>query len=185
MVTLYHLKKEPLKKKLLRKLSIKGYLPIDIFLENVVKHYYSNTKSLGMDFVTSPEISQMFGEMIGLWCYKKWVQAQNPSFINIVEFGPGNGTLMDDVLRSTSHITEFHKSIQKVCLIENSEGLITNQKQKLIGKWNKNFLWVDDIDKITEDNFSIIIANEFFDALPTNQFQYKKQFKKFLGPILS
>ena len=80
------------------------------------------------DFITSPEISQMFGELIGLWIVKVWMDHDKPSKFSLVELGPGNGTLMADILRATRNIPEFHKSL-KITLVEISPALQKLQKK--------------------------------------------------------
>ena len=76
--------------------------------------YYTKKYPIGFkgDFITSPEISQMFGELIGLWIVKVWMDHGKPSKFSLVELGPGNGTLMADILRATRNIPEFHKSLK-------------------------------------------------------------------------
>ena len=73
--------------------------------------YYTKQHPIGFkgDFITSPEISQMFGELIGLWMAKVWMDHNKPSEFSLVELGPGNGNLMEDILRATRGIQEFHK----------------------------------------------------------------------------
>ena len=133
--------------------------------------YYTKQYPIGFkgDFITSPEISQMFGELIGLWVVQAWMDHNKPPEFSLVELGPGNGTLMEDILRATKSISEFHKAL-KITLIEISPSLQKLQKQVLKGypiNWKKNLSNLPNIP-------TIIIANEFFDALPIKQFVFKK-----------
>lgn len=160
--------------------------------------YYTTRDPLGArgDFITSPEISQMFGEMIGIWLFTVWHSQKKPKNINIVEFGPGKGTLMFDVLKSLSKLLQTLKINDlnvNVILVEASDVLRKAQCELLSGKeiqkfdggywtaknkWGGNIYWgetekdVWEISKEEEANY--IIAHEFFDALPINQFKKTK-----------
>ena len=133
--------------------------------------YYTKKYPIGFkgDFITSPEISQMFGELIGLWIVKVWMDHDKPSKFSLVELGPGNGTLMADILRATRNIPEFHKSL-KITLVEISPAL-----QKLQKKVLKNYQinWKNKLNKLPNIP-TTIIANEFFDAFPVEQYIFKK-----------
>ena len=135
--------------------------------------YYMTRDPLGAsgDFTTSPEISQMFGELIGLWCADLWLRASQPS-ISLVELGPGRGTLMSDVLRATKAVTGFHDALQ-VTLVEMSPVLSAIQKQTLADA-HPRIEWATTIATLPEKP-TIILANEFFDALPIRQFQKRNQ----------
>jgi len=135
--------------------------------------YYMTRDPLGAsgDFTTSPEISQMFGELIGLWCADLWLRAGQAS-ISLVELGPGRGTLMSDVLRATKAVTGFHDALQ-VTLVEMSPVLSAIQKQTLANA-HPRIEWATTIATLPEKP-TIIIANEFFDALPIRQFQKRNQ----------
>ncbi len=132
------------------------------------KHgYYMTRDPFGVngDFVTAPEISQMFGEMIGLWCADLWIKMGRPTPFALVELGPGRGTLMEDVLRTTRAMEGFHATKQ-LYLMEMSPVLQSAQRQKLAGY---NPEWIVDIAQIPEGMPVIIVANEFLDALPVRQ----------------
>ena len=147
-----------------------GFITMSVFMENVISHYYKNEDSIGAqgDFITSPEISQLFGEMIGLWCLQEWEALNRPKAFSIVELGPGRGSLIDDVLRSTKHIEEFHNGIS-VRLVENSPLLRSHQHNKL-SKWKDiKFHWHDNLSELPRKT-SLFVANEFFDAMPVNQY---------------
>ena len=150
-----------------------GYLAVDDFMSMVVPFYYSNCNALGQrgDFITAPEISQLFGEMLGLYCADWWL---NKKFdrINIVEFGPGNGYLIIDFLRATRHIKGFHDAIDKIILYESSD-LLKSKQEEVLNQYISKCIWIDGIDDLNKavgHDSCIFIANEFFDALPIKQF---------------
>ena len=131
--------------------------------------YYTNNVPIGKDgdFITSPEISQMFGELVGIWCATMWQAMGEPEKIAVVEFGPGKGTLMKDFLRGTRNVKGFHKAVS-VYLMEISNKLQKIQQEVLNGE-NVKVEWISDLSKIPEVPI-LFVANEFFDALPIHQF---------------
>lgn len=169
-----------LKKHIHHLINISGNMPLDQFLFIVTQFYYANSKSLGADgdFITAPEISQMFGEIIGIWCSNQWLNNNRPK-LALIELGPGNGYLMQDLLRSTKNIPEFHNSIQSIILIETSKKLELAQKNALLHYSKEiDIYWLDSIKQIADhinNTYTIIIANEFFDALPIKQFIRSKR----------
>ena len=133
--------------------------------------YYSRRDPFGAkgDFTTAPEISQMFGELLGLWLAQSWIDAgQPPSFV-LAEIGPGRGTLMADVWRATKGVPGFHDAA-KPYLIEASAHLRSVQKATLGGA---NANWVGTIDELPDAPL-FLLANEFFDALPIRQYKRQK-----------
>jgi SAM-dependent MidA family methyltransferase len=118
------------------------------------------------DFVTSPEISQMFGEIIGLWLAQCWIEQDRPKPFTLLELGPGRGTLMGDIFRATAKVAGFHEGMQ-IVLVETSEQLRSLQKQTL---HNAKVSWIDNITQLPEQPV-FFVANEFFDALPVHQFK--------------
>lgn len=128
--------------------------------------YYTTRDPLGSDgdFITAPEISQMFGELIGLALAQSWMDQGAPAAFTLAELGPGRGTLMADILRATRKIPGFHKAAQ-VHLVEASPALRAKQ-QDVIG----TATWVSTADELPEQPL-FLVANEFFDALPIRQFQ--------------
>ena len=126
-------------------------------------HYYATRDPLGAagDFTTAPEISQMFGEMVGIWIADLWQRAGSPAF-RYVELGPGRGTLAADALRT---MARFGCTPQAVHLVETSPTLRAAQSARLPAAIHH-----DEIDAIPNDAPLIIIANEFFDALPIHQY---------------
>ena len=134
--------------------------------------YYARKAPIGEqgDFITAPETSQMFGELIGLWCLSIWYEAGCPSPIRLVELGPGRGTMMADILRTACRDPGFRASVE-VHLVEIGEAHRAAQKEQL-GKMPVSLAWHDDLQGIPEAP-AFILANEFFDALPVRQFEYR------------
>lgn len=126
-------------------------------------HYYATRDPLGAagDFTTAPEISQMFGEMIGVWIADLWARAGSPTF-RYVELGPGRGTLAADALRA---MARFQCSPQNIHFVETSPTLRAAQSARIPAAIHH-----DDIDDLPDDGAAIIVANEFFDALPVHQY---------------
>ena len=143
---------------------------LDEFMGKALTFYYNNRDPFGVDgdFTTAPEISQLFGEIIGIWAVQKWVVMGSPSTFNLIEIGPGRGTLMSDLLRGTEHIKPFHDAMN-INLVETSDTLQHKQRKTLK---NYDISWHDHLSNISNDLPCIIIANEFFDALPIRQFKY-------------
>lgn len=130
--------------------------------------YYQKADPFGErgDFVTAPEISQMFGELIGLWCVDCWVKLGTPAKFHLMELGPGQGTLMSDALRSAALAPDFLNSVQ-IHMVETSDRLTHIQQKKMAAfdvQWHSE---IPDFD----ENPILVIANEFFDALPIHQFE--------------
>ena len=132
--------------------------------------YYRTRDPLGQrgDFITAPEISQMFGELIGIWMASVWDQLGRPAKVRLVELGPGRGTLMADALRAAKALPDFVDAAS-VHLVETSPVLREAQKRSL-AKSGVSLAWHADIADIPEGVPLVIVANEFFDALPIRQF---------------
>jgi NADH dehydrogenase [ubiquinone] 1 alpha subcomplex assembly factor 7 len=149
-----------------------GALTIADYMALALSHpeygYYMRKDPLGVagDFTTSPEISQIFGEMIGAWLAAQW-QAMGKPECALVELGPGRGTLMNDILRATRFVPSFHDSIS-VHLVESSPVLQQKQWQTLANK-HKRLSWHAEIGDLP-DKPLLLVANEFFDALPIHQY---------------
>ena len=121
------------------------------------------------DFITAPEVSQMFGELVGLWGLTAWIAGDRPAPVNVVELGPGRGTLMADFLRAVSLRPDFLAAAD-VALVDMSPALTEIQKKTLAGapvpvSWFETF-------EAVPDGPLLLIANEFFDALPVHQYAY-------------
>ncbi|BBK39221.1 ATP synthase subunit beta [Allostella sp. ATCC 35155] len=128
--------------------------------------YYRRDDPLGRggDFTTAPEISQMFGEMLGLWCAADWLTAGRPAPFRLVELGPGRGTLMADALRATAHVPGFHAAM-RLHLVESSPGLRRCQGA-LLAPFAPS--WHDRLEDVPRGPVWLL-ANEFLDALPVHQ----------------
>lgn len=151
----------------------KGHIKIDDMMSCVLSRgknsYYKSVKNIGQDgdFITSPEISQFFGEIIAIWAIEKWHQMGRPSKFALVEFGPGRGILMKDFMRAAKLEPKFYNAIL-IYLYEINPYFIKSQKENLYKYINK-LHWIDDIMKIPKIPI-VFIANEFFDALPIKQY---------------
>ncbi len=134
------------------------------------KHgYYTTRDPLGAagDFTTAPEISQMFGEMIGLWLVQVWVDAGRPAPFRLVELGPGRGTLMADALRAARAVPGFAETAD-LWLVETSPALRAEQAKRLTDTHGRA-QWAERLDEVPEGP-CLLVANEFLDALPMRQF---------------
>ncbi len=157
-------------------IAAKGPLTVGRYMELALGHpdfgYYQSDDPFGADgdFITAPEISQIFGELIGVWCAVVWRDMGAPERINLVELGPGRGTLMADALRALGVAPEFKEAIA-LHLVETGKRLRRRQKET-IGKAHSDITpqWHDGIESLPQGP-AIFIANEFFDALPIRQFQ--------------
>jgi SAM-dependent MidA family methyltransferase len=130
--------------------------------------YYATHESLSGDFMTAPEVSQMFGELIGLWLAQAWQDQNKPKNPRLVELGPGRGTLMRDALRALKRMPEFLGALD-VELVEVSPALRKAQAETLADcgvplRWSQNF------ESESSRGPLFLIANEFFDALPVRQY---------------
>jgi NADH dehydrogenase [ubiquinone] 1 alpha subcomplex assembly factor 7 len=132
--------------------------------------YYATRDPFGSggDFITAPEVSQMFGEMLGLWCIQVWHDQGRPKNARLAELGPGRGTLMNDVLRTLRTVPEFFDGLD-VVLVEASPVLQKIQQEKLKDSGAK-LDWRARFDDTLSDRPLFLLANEFFDALPIRQF---------------
>lgn len=153
-----------------RRVAAEGPLALSDVMADALTHprfgYYATRDPFGAggDFVTAPEVSQMFGELIGLWAVVVWQQMGSPATVHLVELGPGRGSLMADALRASRPVPGFHAALQ-VHLVEASRTLREIQGRSLAGYAPS---WHDDVSGLP-DGPAIIIANEFFDALPIVQ----------------
>ncbi|MCC5993295.1 MAG: SAM-dependent methyltransferase [Rhodobacteraceae bacterium] len=160
----------PLGRILLRQICAQGPISVAEYMTACLLHpqygYYTSRDPLGVqgDFTTAPEISQMFGEMLGLLLAQLWVDQGAPRPFTLAELGPGRGTLMADMLRATARVAGFHDAA-RLHLIEASPVLRAAQAEKLGAAQ-----WHDCVDTLPADQPLFLIANEFFDALPIRQF---------------
>lgn len=154
------------------RIALQGPLTVAEFMAEALNHprlgYYMRGDPLGRagDFVTAPEISQMFGELIGLWCVATWEQMGRPERLVLAELGPGRGTLIADLLRAAAVVPAFRAALE-VHLIEPSPAMRRLQAQTLAGE---HVAWHTDLDELPSGPL-LLVANELFDALPVRQFQ--------------
>ncbi|WP_418152729.1 class I SAM-dependent methyltransferase [Litorimonas sp. RW-G-Af-16] len=133
-----------------------------------VNGYYPTRDPLGSDgdFITAPEISQMFGEVLGLWCVQSWIDLGRPPEVNLIELGPGRGIMMSDMLRAAKLDSAFQQAV-RVTLVEASSALEAVQGHTL-ASCGLPVMWASDLAQVPAGP-SIIIGNEFLDCLPIRQ----------------
>jgi len=164
--------RSPLENEIRRLIAIAGPMSIAEYMRLCLTHpqygYYVTRDPLGADgdFITSPEVSQMFGELIGLWMASVWQQMGAPENVRVVELGPGRGTLMIDALRAAKVVADFNAAVV-LHLVEISPRLQQVQQQRL-QSLGVPMLWHAALADVPSGP-AIIIANEFIDALPVHQ----------------
>lgn len=162
----------PLADLLKRRIRQEGPITLADYMAECLMHpkhgYYSTRDPFGAsgDFITAPEISQMFGELIGLALAQSWIDQGCPNSFTLAELGPGRGTLMSDILRATKAVPGFHSACT-IHLVEASDTLKHIQRETLKGY---EITWHDTVAELP-DTPLWLVANEFFDALPIRQFQ--------------
>lgn len=168
-----------LKSLIIKEIQDKGPMPQDRFMELALSHpdygYYRTQESVTKDFTTAPEISQMFGELIGVWVHDIYEQLGKPNKIDLVELGPGKGTMMADVLRVIPDLSP----VLNVYFIEIHSKLKETQLSKVQQAHS-----LESFDKLPQtSNPLIILANEFFDVLPTKYYERKNNnlFERCIG----
>ncbi|MFD3190213.1 class I SAM-dependent methyltransferase [Sedimentitalea sp. HM32M-2] len=160
-----------LKQHILTRIRQDGPISVAAYMQDCLLHptlgYYVTRDPLGVsgDFTTAPEISQMFGELIGLALAQAWIDQGRPAPFTLAELGPGRGTLMADLLRATAAVPGFQAAAH-IVLIEASPILRAAQAERLTGHAPD---WRDRVDQLPEQPL-FLVANEFFDALPIRQF---------------
>lgn len=159
----------PLEQKLKSLIQLNGPISVSTFM-SICLHdpeygYYANKPKIGGDFSTAPEISQIFGEMIGIWLLNEWRSMNCPNPFFLVELGPGRGTLMSDVLRVSKKYVDYIKAVQLV-LVETSPVL---QKIQLATLAEYSPLIVQCLNDVPSGSM-LCIGNEFLDCLPARQF---------------
>jgi NADH dehydrogenase [ubiquinone] 1 alpha subcomplex assembly factor 7 len=154
-----------------RQIDLNGPLTVAEFMATALGHprhgYYMRGDPLGRagDFITAPEVSQMFGELIGLWCAAGWEQMGRPARALLIELGPGRGTLMADALRAIATVPALSDALE-VHLVEISPALRRIQRRTLKGV---GAAWHGEFQSAPEAPL-LLVANELFDALPIHQF---------------
>jgi len=152
-------------------ISVRAYM--DACLNDPEHGYYRTRRAIGAeeDFVTAPEISQVFGELIGLWAVVVWQQMGSPPRVRLVEVGPGRGTLIGDALRAARKVPAFLNAVE-VVLVEPNNALQAVQReaiaaQSVSARWVTDFAALEDL----AGTATIVIANEVLDVLPITQLQ--------------
>ncbi len=164
-----------LDERLKRLIALHGPISIATYMAQCLSDpdqgYYTTASPIGAegDFTTAPEISQMFGELIGIWFLSVWQQAGRPTPFRLVELGPGRGTLITDMVRAIRSNPEAAEALD-LHLVEISEALTQQQKTSL-AKIDSTATWHQSIQTLPDAPL-FIVANEFFDALPIHQWVY-------------
>jgi NADH dehydrogenase [ubiquinone] 1 alpha subcomplex assembly factor 7 len=162
-----------LEHELVAMIAAEGPIGVDRYMSLCLGHtrhgYYMRQDPFGRagDFITAPEISQMFGELVGVWCAAAWQEMGAPAAFRLVELGPGRGTLMADVLRAARVVPGFVDAA-RVALVETSPVLRQSQEAALSSA-GVPIQWHDRLDEVAPEP-TILVANEFFDALGVRQF---------------
>jgi SAM-dependent MidA family methyltransferase len=162
---------DALGKKIARRIRAGGPLSVAAYMAMALHDpedgYYARRDPIGArgDFITAPEISQVFGELIGLWCAVMWDQLGRPDPVILAELGPGRGVLMSDLLRAAAIVPDFCRAL-RLHLVEASARLRAAQQQSLA---QFEPVWVPRLEDLPEGPM-LLVANEFLDALPIRQF---------------
>lgn len=162
----------PLEQFLADVIALEGPLRIDRYMSLCLGHprhgYYITRDPLGDrgDFITAPEVSQVFGELLGVWAAGVWGQMGQPQAVTLVELGPGRGTLMADVLRTLRKAAPGLAAAAAIHFVETSPVLRARQRESVGG----SATWHDRLEDVPAGPM-ILIANEFFDAIPIRQFE--------------
>ncbi|MDP3175469.1 MAG: SAM-dependent methyltransferase [Phenylobacterium sp.] len=160
-----------LRERLIRQLTTSGPIDVDQYMTACLHDpdfgYYATRPALGAagDFITAPLVSQMFGELIGLWLAECWTRLGRPCAVRLVEVGPGDGTLMGDILRVATLVPGFREALE-VWLVEASAPLAQRQQERLGDRLH----WVGALSEVAGEAPVLLIANELLDCLPARQF---------------
>jgi SAM-dependent MidA family methyltransferase len=161
----------PLESEIKKLIRSSGPMPVWRYMELCLTHpthgYYVSRDPLGRegDFTTAPEVSQMFGELLGLWAASVWKAIGSPPLLRLIELGPGRGTMMADALRALRVLPALYQALS-IHLIEINPVLRDKQKETLSGA--HKIAWHDQFDDVP-DGPAVILANEYFDVLPIHQ----------------
>jgi SAM-dependent MidA family methyltransferase len=148
--------------------SVADYMALCLFDPD--HGYYTTRQPFGADgdFITAPEVSQMFGELVAVWLFSAWTVIDRPSPVTLAEIGPGRGTLMKDVLRTLTRLAPEARQKVKVAMIEASPALAGAQKTALAG-CGFEVTWHGSVATLPAEPL-LIVGNELFDAIPARQF---------------
>ncbi len=161
----------PLQAELKKLIASSGPMPVWRYMKLCLTHpahgYYVSRDPLGRegDFTTAPEVSQMFGELLGLWAASVWRAMGSPPALRLIELGPGRGTMMADALRALRVLPPLYQALS-IHLVEINPVLREKQRATLSGV--RNIAWHDHLDEVPPGP-SVILANEYFDVLPVHQ----------------
>jgi NADH dehydrogenase [ubiquinone] 1 alpha subcomplex assembly factor 7 len=164
----------PLEAIIARMIRDEGPMQLDRYMQLCLAHpehgYYMKRDPIGEsgDFITAPEVSQMFGELIGVWCMTVFQAIGVPAELNLIELGPGRGTLTKDILRASGAVPQLRSSA-RIHFVESSPVLRKLQRETL----GPDVVWHEGLSTLP-DGPSIVIANEFFDAIPIRQFEFRQ-----------
>ncbi|MBI1364775.1 MAG: class I SAM-dependent methyltransferase [Alphaproteobacteria bacterium] len=164
----------PLEERLIALIKANGPISVADYMADALGHphdgYYMSATPIGAegDFTTAPEISQIFGELIGMWLVQSWIDMGEPKAFNLIELGPGRGVLMADILRAAQLRPAFLKAAS-IFLVETS-GRLRHEQQRRLRDLSARPLWADEFSEIPPAPF-LLVANEFFDCLPVRQFE--------------
>src|SRR4051812_34952478 len=158
-----------LEERLKARIAAEGPITVADYMAESSAHYYATRDPFGIegDFMTAPEISQMFGELAGLWLADLWRRAGRPATARYVELGPGRGTLAEDALRAMRGAG----LAPPVELVETSPVLRAAQAERLSARWH------DDLSTLPDTGPMLVVANEFFDALPIRQYEAGRELR--------
>ncbi|MET3661010.1 class I SAM-dependent methyltransferase [Aquamicrobium ahrensii] len=163
-----------LRERLVRLIATDGPIPVNEYMALCLLHpehgYYTTREPFGTkgDFITAPEVSQMFGELVAVWLHQAWVANGRPLPVTIAEIGPGRGTLMKDMLRTWSRLDPAFFANASFALIETSPRLVEIQRNTL-GATAGRIAWRETIATLPGTPL-LIVGNELFDAIPVRQF---------------
>ncbi|WP_336288209.1 class I SAM-dependent methyltransferase [Bartonella sp. CB60] len=163
-----------LKKKIKEIIALNGSITVSQYMTLALTDpqfgYYQTQTPFGHagDFITAPEVSQLFGEMIGIWILASWKAQNCPHPFILAEIGPGRGTLMDDILRTIQKLCTTAFNAAEIFLIEISQRLAKEQKKRL-SSYQKQIHSIENFDQLPSGHL-FLIANEFLDTLPINQY---------------
>lgn len=160
-------------------IQVQGPIPVSVYMAEALGHpkygYYMTREPFGRegDFITAPEVSQMFGELVGVWCVDIWQRMGSPARFHLIELGPGRGTLMVDLVRTLGAMPGAVDAAE-IHFVETSPRLKDQQRATLERGGVGNAHWHERLADVPEGP-AIVIANEFFDALPIRQYVHTRE----------